>query len=161
MPSPTTKGSGRSIYRGCFDRPSPRTATPTRYRHKYGAGSCRCNVGLVYCALAYSVRFRGDSDVPGDCDVPKGMRLFASSVYQSPAKRARKVHLLALPTDTQSLYFYTARIPSAFLDKFDRPSRYFPSNPVRISYYCIPLERATKMIRAMDYAISTVKNEVL
>ncbi|KAI1302253.1 hypothetical protein F5Y03DRAFT_407931 [Xylaria venustula] len=71
-----------------------------------------------------------------------------------------KVHLLALPaTNARSLYFYTARIPSVFLDRFDRPSQYFPTNPVPISYYRIPLNQPTKMIRAMDCVISAVCKE--
>ena len=71
-----------------------------------------------------------------------------------------KVHVLALPaTDERSLYFYTALIPSAFLNRLDRPSQWFSSSPVLISYYRIPLKPREKMIRAVNRALSAVRNK--
>lgn len=76
-----------------------------------------------------------------------------------------QVHLLAYPVTTRArnLYFYTARISAAFLDRFDQPSRYFPSNPLLISYYRILLNwrTETRLIQAIGCAISTLRNETL
>ncbi|KAK0753878.1 hypothetical protein B0T18DRAFT_385850 [Schizothecium vesticola] len=67
-----------------------------------------------------------------------------------------KVHLLALDTDTSSLYYYAARIPAAFLDRLNMPSRYFPGEPVLISYRCIPLRRLEeRVLRSLVRALST------
>lgn len=71
------------------------------------------------------------------------------------------VHVLVYPTEGRSLYFYTARISSEFLDKFERPSRYFRSDPVRISYYGIPLKAREELLKLMDCVISEVRNEAL
>ncbi|KAK0627104.1 hypothetical protein B0T14DRAFT_562939 [Immersiella caudata] len=67
-----------------------------------------------------------------------------------------KVCLLARPSDHPGLYFYKAQFPRAFLDRLDMPSRHFPSNGVRISYYLIPLSPITELARVMDYTISTI-----
>ncbi|KAK3941961.1 hypothetical protein QBC46DRAFT_352821 [Diplogelasinospora grovesii] len=40
---------------------------------------------------------------------------------------------------TRSLYVYTARVTRYFLDRFETPSRYTPSEGLVVSYYCIPL----------------------
>ncbi|KAH7303002.1 hypothetical protein B0I35DRAFT_485415 [Stachybotrys elegans] len=74
-----------------------------------------------------------------------------------------KTHLLAVTpgtkTDGQSLYFYTARIPAAFLDRFDRPSQYFPCDPILISYYRIPLESGMSTIAMIRRVISAVRQQ--
>ncbi|KAK3933516.1 hypothetical protein QBC46DRAFT_401922 [Diplogelasinospora grovesii] len=74
-----------------------------------------------------------------------------------------KVHLLALPatnarTVPKGLYFYTALIPQAFLGRFNHPSRYFPCDPILISYYRIPLRPEAEMVRAMGCVISAIRN---
>ncbi|KAK0736567.1 hypothetical protein B0T21DRAFT_181905 [Apiosordaria backusii] len=74
-----------------------------------------------------------------------------------------KVHLLALPatnarTAPSHLYFYTALIPQAFLDRFDYPSRYSPCDPILISYCRIPLKPFAEMMRAMGCVFSAVSN---
>lgn len=53
-----------------------------------------------------------------------------------------KVHVLALSEfKVATLYFYTARIPSKFLNRWDSPSRYIPSKPFRIAYHQISFHR--------------------
>lgn len=80
-------------------------------------------------------------------------------IYQLMLTRSSKVHLLALhTTDTQSLYFYTARISAAFLNRFDHPHQYIPSDQLRIFYRCIPLERTVDLIHAMSQIITTVRD---
>ena len=72
-----------------------------------------------------------------------------------------KVHLLAYPTThRRRFYFYTASIPAAFLDQFDQPSRYFPSDPVRISYYRVPLAPEARVLRVMARVISAVRDKI-
>jgi hypothetical protein len=48
--------------------------------------------------------------------------------------------LLVLTEATpRKLYFYTARVPLSFLDKFDDPGHFSPSSPLLIEYYRIPI----------------------
>jgi hypothetical protein len=62
-----------------------------------------------------------------------------------------QVHLLATPTiDARNLYFYTARVPAEFLDRFDMPSRFFPSSPFVISYYRIPLAPISRLTKELE-----------
>ncbi|KAL2753230.1 hypothetical protein ACRALDRAFT_1065430 [Sodiomyces alcalophilus JCM 7366] len=68
------------------------------------------------------------------------------------------VHLFALPTDGQSLYFYAARIPLAFLDGLDHPSRHFPGGSFHVPYHCIPLTSKVKMIRGLGYAFAVIRS---
>ncbi|CAH0025850.1 unnamed protein product, partial [Clonostachys rhizophaga] len=57
-----------------------------------------------------------------------------------------KVHLLAVPDiAARELYLYAARIPPAFLDKFDQPSKFSPSRPISVTYYSLPLRNARKL----------------
>lgn len=70
-----------------------------------------------------------------------------------------QVHLVALPDGTRNLRLYNTSIPSAFLDKLDQPSPYFPSEPVLISYCCIPLRRTSRTTSAIDDIISAVRDE--
>lgn len=72
-----------------------------------------------------------------------------------------KVHLIALPGDLQNLCFYNASIPSAFLDKLDQPSLYFPSEPVLVSYCCVPLQLTLETASAIDDMISAVRDEAV
>ncbi|KAH6981743.1 hypothetical protein BKA56DRAFT_584414 [Ilyonectria sp. MPI-CAGE-AT-0026] len=50
----------------------------------------------------------------------------------------------------RTLFFYTARIPSSFLNKLDRPSQFSPSCPILVSYRPISLmgSRAPEELRA-------------
>ncbi|CAG9947958.1 unnamed protein product [Clonostachys rosea f. rosea IK726] len=60
--------------------------------------------------------------------------------------RPFKVHLLAVPgIAARELYLYAARIPPAFLDKFDQPSKFSPSGPISVAYYSLPLRNARKL----------------
>jgi hypothetical protein len=72
-----------------------------------------------------------------------------------------QVHLLAYPSvaEARNLYFYTACISAAFLERFDQPSRHFSSGPLRISYYRILLRPKPHLIQAMGRAISTVRSD--
>lgn len=68
-----------------------------------------------------------------------------------------KVHVLALSElKVPSLYFYTARIPSTFLDRLDSPSLHIPSKPFHISYHRIFLSSTTKMKHGMNIAMSAI-----
>ncbi|KAH7019543.1 hypothetical protein EDB80DRAFT_204490 [Ilyonectria destructans] len=105
-----------------------------------------------------------------ECRRGKGMktpeRVETSPSNLEPATRESrepatcyKVHLIALPDGTRNLCFYNASIPSAFLDKLDQPSLYFPSEPVLVSYCCIPLRRTSRTTSAIDDIISAVRDE--
>ncbi|KAF5000395.1 hypothetical protein FDECE_11215 [Fusarium decemcellulare] len=118
-------------------------------------------IATVLIALAQQRRCQRDASATEHVTMPEMPATYAlperSRSTSRPFSEATKetlthykVHLLALPTiDTRNLYFYTAHIPSAFLDRLDRPSRYIPSSPVLISYYRIPLTSPAKSIRAM------------
>ncbi|KAK3331663.1 hypothetical protein B0T19DRAFT_438551 [Cercophora scortea] len=69
-----------------------------------------------------------------------------------------EVHLLALPTiDAPHLYHYTARFSAAFLDRFDQPSRYFPSDQAHIHISRIPLAPTKEFVRSMSRAVDNIK----
>ncbi|KAK0655492.1 hypothetical protein B0T16DRAFT_397113 [Cercophora newfieldiana] len=71
-----------------------------------------------------------------------------------------EVHLLALSAaGALSLCFYTACIPATFLDRFDQPSRYFPSQSLSITYRRIPLKQTSGFVRLMGYVISMVSRK--
>jgi folate-dependent tRNA-U54 methylase TrmFO/GidA len=53
-------------------------------------------------------------------------------------------------TDQKHLYFYTACIPSAFLDSFDMASQFFPSGTLDITYYRIPLESTEMLTEVLE-----------
>ncbi|UKZ61470.1 uncharacterized protein TrAtP1_002736 [Trichoderma atroviride] len=68
-----------------------------------------------------------------------------------------KVHVLALSElKVASLYFYTARIPSTFLDRLDSPSLHIPSKPFRVSYHRIFLSSTATMKLGMNIAMSAI-----
>ncbi|KAK3293973.1 uncharacterized protein B0H64DRAFT_462295 [Chaetomium fimeti] len=67
-----------------------------------------------------------------------------------------KVHVLVLPTDAQRFFFYTARFSAPFLNRFDQPSKYFPGDPLCISYCSIPFAPIADTIRGMEKAMSIV-----
>ncbi|KAL7941401.1 hypothetical protein V8C42DRAFT_335051 [Trichoderma barbatum] len=68
-----------------------------------------------------------------------------------------KVFVLALSAlETPCLYFYTAQIPSSFLDRLDKPSQNIPSRPFRIRYHRIPLSPVKAMKRVLKFAISLI-----
>lgn len=70
-----------------------------------------------------------------------------------------KVHALALSElRVPSLYFYTARIPSIFLDRLDNPSLHIPSKSFRFSYHQIILSSTITMKLGMDIARSAMCN---
>lgn len=62
--------------------------------------------------------------------------------------KSPKVHVLNSSWDGHRV-FYTARFPAAFLDRFDYPSKYFPSDPVIISYYCLPVAPTEDVLLAI------------
>ncbi|OBT61432.1 hypothetical protein VE03_08974 [Pseudogymnoascus sp. 23342-1-I1] len=65
-----------------------------------------------------------------------------------------KVCLLAVTgTIAPKLYFYAARIPSQFLDKFDLPSKFSPSGPILISYYSVPPPNPGKLPKKLYCAL--------
>jgi len=72
-----------------------------------------------------------------------------------------QVHLIALPQSGRSLYFYKARIPSEFLDKFDMPSRFSAHSPVVISYYPIPLLPTERLTTELDHALCSVQQNAM
>ncbi|KAL6699461.1 hypothetical protein J3F84DRAFT_185399 [Trichoderma pleuroticola] len=57
------------------------------------------------------------------------------------------------------LYFYTARVPSSFLDRLDHPSLNIPSRPFRIKYHQISLSSIHEMKRDLKFAISVIHGE--
>ncbi|RSL97464.1 hypothetical protein CDV31_013016 [Fusarium ambrosium] len=128
-------------------------------------------IAAVLIALAQQRRRQRDAGAMEDVTVPEiparhafpGTSRSTSRPFSEATKEILtdfKIHLLALPAmDTRNLYFYTARIPSAFLERFDSPSRYIPSSPVLISYYRIPLASSAKSIRAVRSALSSVHDE--
>lgn len=66
-----------------------------------------------------------------------------------------KVLLLAIPgINGRNVYFYTALIPSSFLDKFDRPSQFSRSCAVLVSYYRIPLISPEMLPRKLQRILS-------
>jgi hypothetical protein len=72
-----------------------------------------------------------------------------------------KVHLLALhSTGKPGLYFYTARIPNAILERLDHPSRSFDSSSVRISYQRIPLRPAASWIEGISAVIIAARGDM-
>ena len=76
------------------------------------------------------------------------------------AAETSDVYLLALPADSRSLYFYTARIPLAFLDGLDHPSRHFPGGSFSVEYYRIPLTSKKKLPGALEHALSRIHNGI-
>ncbi|KAK3938170.1 hypothetical protein QBC46DRAFT_356047 [Diplogelasinospora grovesii] len=66
-----------------------------------------------------------------------------------------KVHLLAIPgIDAETLYVYSAYIPSGFLDSFDMPSRSsLISCNISILYYHIPLARPVTLLKTLRYVL--------
>lgn len=74
--------------------------------------------------------------------------------------RSLKTHIWDYSeTRRRSAVLYTARFPAAFLDRFDQPSRYFPSDPVIISYCRIPVAPTEDMFRAIKEAMFPVIND--
>lgn len=66
--------------------------------------------------------------------------------------------LLSIQPTHKAFIFTQARISAAFLDRFDHPHQYIPSDQLRIFYHYIPLERTTDLIRAMSHVITTVRD---
>ncbi|KAE8155246.1 hypothetical protein BDV25DRAFT_134993 [Aspergillus avenaceus] len=64
------------------------------------------------------------------------------------AKSFKKVKILAITgVLAKYLYVYTATIPTAFLDKFDEPLRYSPSDPITVTYCRISVIEETSLER--------------
>ncbi|KAK4071980.1 hypothetical protein Trihar35433_4044 [Trichoderma harzianum] len=57
------------------------------------------------------------------------------------------------------LYFYTARVPSSFLDRLDHPSVNIPSRPFRIKYHQISFSSIDAMKEDLRFAISVMHGE--
>lgn len=74
--------------------------------------------------------------------------------------KAHEVFLLAhTAMDRPCLYFYTARIPSSFLDRLAHPSVNIPSCPFRIKYHHISFASLDAMKRDLKFAISVMHGE--
>ncbi|KAM6480709.1 hypothetical protein HDV62DRAFT_381276 [Trichoderma sp. SZMC 28011] len=74
--------------------------------------------------------------------------------------KAHEVFLLAhTAMDKPCLYFYTARVPSSFLDRLDYPSENIPSRPFRIKYHEISFSSLDAMKRDLKFAISVIHGE--
>lgn len=73
--------------------------------------------------------------------------------------RTISVYLLALTTDTQSFYFYAARIPFAFLHGLDYPSRYFPAVPLTFPAIVSPLKPEDEAVRVLGRALAGIRSE--
>ncbi|KND91536.1 hypothetical protein TOPH_03863 [Tolypocladium ophioglossoides CBS 100239] len=70
--------------------------------------------------------------------------------------RPFEVRLLAVPgIAARELHLYAARIPPGFLNKFDRPSKFSPSEPISIVYYSLPLGNAEKLPKRLRRALRT------
>ncbi|KAK4202194.1 hypothetical protein QBC40DRAFT_46356 [Triangularia verruculosa] len=65
-----------------------------------------------------------------------------------------KVHLLAAKGD--NLYFYTALIPSHFLDRFDQPTQRYPISPIPITYVQIPIRPEGELLSSMKLVLSNL-----
>jgi hypothetical protein len=55
--------------------------------------------------------------------------------------------LLVTEIHSQHLYMYEASISSAFLDQLKKPSQFSPADPVRISYYKLPLGDPDELVK--------------
>jgi hypothetical protein len=146
-PYPANKRARRCIYSGRHDRPGPRAAAPAE-------GSCGNDGGSD-----------GGRTVGPGCGVVAGAVTSSVRSGYLPIIRLIKgpqVYLLAYlaTAEEQNLYFYTARISEAFLNRFDRPSQHFPSDLLLISYYRIPVRPPSELIQAISHAISTVHSEM-
>ncbi|KAK5656684.1 hypothetical protein OQA88_4230 [Cercophora sp. LCS_1] len=121
-------------------------------------------IAALLIALAQQrQRQRQQNTLIGTVEEATGLETLDSSdpreIKPNEAVTCVKVHLLALHiADTQSLYFYTARISTAFLDRFNHPRQNVPSDQLRIFYRCIPLEQTTDLIRAISHIITTVRD---
>ncbi|KAH0522842.1 hypothetical protein TsFJ059_006629 [Trichoderma semiorbis] len=74
--------------------------------------------------------------------------------------KAHEVFLLAhTAMDKPCLYFYTARIPSSFLDRLDYPSENIPSCPFRIKYHQISFSSLDAMKKDLKFAIAVIHGE--
>ncbi|KAK4642428.1 hypothetical protein QC761_0084460 [Podospora bellae-mahoneyi] len=87
--------------------------------------------------------------------IAAGLIALAQEQYYQDQSRPDhyKVRLLAAKDD--NLYFYTALIPSHFLDRFDRPSQRYPTNPpIPITYVHIPMRPEGELLRLMELVLS-------
>ncbi|GAP93099.1 hypothetical protein SAMD00023353_10400250 [Rosellinia necatrix] len=95
------------------------------------------------------------ADRPNECLKPVPMELDPAVLPRQTATDF-EVRLLALARDAQSLYFYTASIPSISLDMLDKPSHYHNANVVLISYHIIPLYPRKNLVPTMQSIISSL-----
>ncbi|KAK1749640.1 hypothetical protein QBC47DRAFT_354760 [Echria macrotheca] len=71
-----------------------------------------------------------------------------------------KVYVLVLPENNlQGLYFYSARVFTTFLDRFEQPSRELPRCSLVISYHRVPFG-PKEMIGAMGRVIVAVRGNL-
>ncbi|KAF7552771.1 hypothetical protein G7Z17_g4092 [Cylindrodendrum hubeiense] len=76
----------------------------------------------------------------------------------SAGEEGHKVSLIGVRwASPRTLYFYTAWIPSTFLDKLDRPSQFSPSRSISVSYHAVslmgpkaPANLQTRLRRLLD-----------
>ncbi|KAF3069990.1 hypothetical protein CFAM422_006744 [Trichoderma lentiforme] len=61
--------------------------------------------------------------------------------------------------DKPCLYFYTARVPSSFLDRLDHPSINIPSRHFRINYHQTSFSSLDAMKMDLEFAISVMHGE--
>ncbi|KAI0096930.1 hypothetical protein GGR51DRAFT_542346 [Nemania sp. FL0031] len=67
-----------------------------------------------------------------------------------------EVHVLALSKCGQSLYFYTANIPSISLDMWNEPSQFHNTNVVVVSYKVIRIRDCQELIQNIKDIISSL-----
>lgn len=91
----------------------------------------------------------------GDSAESDATGVLAAEGAASRSDSTMEVHLFALASDSRAFYFYTARVPLAFLRRLERPSRHFPGGGFRVQYHRVSLTSPDK-VRSIGSALAAI-----